>query len=321
MAAEATMIQLDSTGAARATTLALLLGLGAFLADRVIFFTTPAVAPPIPLAAAAPEKDYDRDRLLRTPLFGAPGAVTIASQVVNAPETRLALTLFGVFSGQGESSALIAAAGSSPRRYLQGATLPGGVVLAEVKGDHVLLQRQGQLETLRFPKGAASAGFQSTASGARGRDVSASSTPRNAVFNTTARSNSASRPRDQFAEAEQRARSGASANVRTPAFSPRVALRAFQAELSEKGNAALAGYGLAPASGGGGLEINNQVPAAALAQVGLRPGDRILTVNGQGVDGLAQNPDQIDAVLAAGSARLEIQRGERTFFVTAPLPE
>jgi hypothetical protein len=36
---------------------------------------------------------------------------------------------------------------------------------------------------------------------------------------------------------------------------------------------------------------------------------------------LAQNPQQIDAVLASGSARLEIQRGQRTFFVTAPIPE
>ena len=99
------------------------------------------------------------------------------------------------------------------------------------------------------------------------------------------------------------------------------ALRAFQGALAEQGEAALASYGLAPASGGAGLEINNQVPAAALAQVGLRPGDRILSVNGQGVDGLAQNPQQIDAVLASGSARLEIQRGQRTFFVTAPIPE
>ena len=315
------MNQLDSKGAARATTLALLLGLGVFLADRVIFFTTPVVAPPTPLAATAPGKQYDRERLLRTPLFGAPGVATPAAQVLNAPETRLALTLFGVFSGQGESSALIAAAGSAPRRYLQGATLPGGVVLAEVKGDHVLLRRQGQLETLRFPKGAASAGFQSTTSDGQSAGRSSSSAPFSTPFSTPSRPRTAPRPRDQFAEAEQRARNGTGASVRTPAFSPRVALRAFQAELSEKGNAALASYGLAPASGGGGLEINNQVPAAALAQVGLRPGDRILTVNGQGVDGLAQNPDQIDAVLAAGSARLEIQRGERTFFVTAPLPE
>lgn len=307
---------------ARVLTLALLVALGAYLADRVILFTTPPPTIPGTTATPAPKPAYDRQRLLQTALFGTAAGPSSAGLVVNAPETRLALTLHGLFSGSSESSALISAAGGQPRRYLEGAALPGGAVLAEVQKDQVLLRRQGQLEVLRFPKGAAAAGFraQSTSSAPEGAALSALPSTLPGVRDTRRpqgpnASPSPSRQRDANPVASASSTGGASA------FSPRSALRAFQGALAEQGEAALASYGLAPASGGAGLEINNQVPAAALAQVGLRPGDRILSVNGQGVDGLAQNPQQIDAVLASGSARLEIQRGQRTFFVTAPIPE
>jgi general secretion pathway protein C len=324
MAAEATMTAKGSKRGARVLSLALLVALGAYLADRVMLFTTPP--PAVPGATAAPvlAPTYDRQRLLQTALFGTAAGPATAGPAVNAPETRLALTLHGLFSGSSESSALISAAGGQPRRYLEGASLPGGAVLAEVQKDQVLLRRQGQLEALRFPKGAAAAGFR-----AQGAGNSADGAALSALPSTLPGIRDTRRPQStspNLSPSRQRSASTlGTPSVGTPgtasAFSPRSALRAFQGALAEQGEAALASYGLAPASGGAGLEINNQVPAAALAQVGLRPGDRILTVNGQGVDGLAQNPQQIDAVLASGSARLEIQRGQRTFFVTAPIPE
>lgn len=311
---------------ARVLSLALLVALGAYLADRVMLFTTPPPAIPGATATPALAPAYDRQRLLQTPLFGTVAGPSAAGPVVNAPETRLALTLHGLFSGSSESSALISAAGGQPRRYLEGASLPGGAVLAEVQKDQVLLRRQGQLEALRFPKGAAAAGFraQGASSAADGAALAALPSTLPGVQDTrrpqaASASPSASRQRSASTPGPPSARAPGTGSAN--AFSPRSALRAFQGALAEQGEAALASYGLAPASGGAGLEINNQVPAAALAQVGLRPGDRILSVNGQGVDGLAQNPQQIDAVLASGSARLEIQRGQRTFFVTAPIPE
>lgn len=312
---------------ARVLSLALLVALGTYLADRVMLFTTPPPAVPGATATPALAPAYDRQRLLQTALFGTAAGPSTAGPVVNAPETRLALTLHGLFSGSSESSALISAAGGQPRRYLEGASLPGGAVLAEVQKDQVLLRRQGQLEVLRFPKGAAAAGFraQGTGSAADGPALTALSSTLPGIRDTRRPQNASASP----SSPQQRSASTppGAPSARAPgtgsanAFSPRSALRAFQGALAEQGEAALASYGLAPASGGAGLEINNQVPAAALAQVGLRPGDRILSVNGQGVDGLAQNPQQIDAVLASGSARLEIQRGQRTFFVTAPIPE
>jgi general secretion pathway protein C len=322
MAAEATMTANGSKRGARVLSLALLVALGAYLADRVMLFTTPP--PAVPGATAVPTlaPAYDRQRLLQTALFGTAAGPAARGPVVNAPETRLALTLHGLFSGSSESSALISAAGGQPRRYLEGASLPGGAVLAEVQKDQVLLRRQGQLEVLRFPKGAAAAGFRAEGAGGAADGPALSALPSTLPgVRDTRRPQNASVGSPSSPQRSAGALASPSASTPGSAFSPRSALRAFQGALAEQGEAALASYGLAPASGGAGLEINNQVPAAALAQVGLRPGDRILSVNGQGVDGLAQNPQQIDAVLASGSARLEIQRGQRTFFVTAPIPE
>ena len=150
---------------ARVLSVALLAAIGAYLADRVMLFTTPPPAVPGASAAQTLAPAYDRQRLLQTTLFGTAAAPSNAGPVVNAPETRLALTLHGLFSGNSESSALISAAGGQPRRYLEGASLPGGAVLAEVQKDQVLLRRQGQLEVLRFPKGAAAAGFRTQGTG------------------------------------------------------------------------------------------------------------------------------------------------------------
>ena len=55
---------------ARVLSLALLVALGAYLADRVMLFTTPPPAIPGATATPALAPAYDRQRLLQTPLFG-----------------------------------------------------------------------------------------------------------------------------------------------------------------------------------------------------------------------------------------------------------
>ena len=57
-----------------------------------------------------------------------------------------------------------------------------------------------------------------------------------------------------------------------------------------------------------------------LSQTGLQPGDVILSVNGRPVGDINRDQKELDNVLAQGSARLEVQRGTRRFFVTASLP-
>lgn len=72
----------------------------------------------------------------------------------NAPETQLRLILNGVAMARrpDESSAIVAGGGNGEVQwYRVGEMLPGNARLVEVQDDRVLLQREGRIETLRFP--------------------------------------------------------------------------------------------------------------------------------------------------------------------------
>jgi general secretion pathway protein C len=86
-------------------------------------------------------------------LFGEPAAVQAAStpSVIEAPETRLSLTLKGIVSGSA-GIALIAEGSANEEVYRVGDALPGGAMLHEVLTDKVILQRGGRFETLTLPR-------------------------------------------------------------------------------------------------------------------------------------------------------------------------
>ena len=71
------------------------------------------------------------------------------------------------------------------------------------------------------------------------------------------------------------------------------------------------------------LWANNRLDHLAqspyLRQTGLQPGDVILSINGQPVGDVERDRLELDNVLAQGSARIEVQRGDRRFFITASL--
>ncbi|MDZ7669180.1 MAG: PDZ domain-containing protein [Gammaproteobacteria bacterium] len=70
-----------------------------------------------------------------------------------------------------------------------------------------------------------------------------------------------------------------------------------------------------------GYRIGDLAQSPYLSQTGLQPGDVILSVNGRPVGDLDQDRLELANVLAEGSARLEVQRGTRRFFVTASLQQ
>ncbi|MEJ2622467.1 MAG: type II secretion system protein GspC [Candidatus Thiodiazotropha sp.] len=87
-------------------------------------------------------------------LFGKAGAVAKPKKVdKKAPETRLNLTLHGVFvADQPENGAAIIAKGSDQKYHKVGSAVMSGVTLQAVYTDRVVLLRNGQSEVLRFPK-------------------------------------------------------------------------------------------------------------------------------------------------------------------------
>lgn len=88
-------------------------------------------------------------------LFGVAGATKTANKIdTNAPQTKLNLTLHGVFvrdkAENGE--AIIGKSGDVQKYYKVGNAVMSGVTLQAVFDDRVVLLRNGQSEVLRFPK-------------------------------------------------------------------------------------------------------------------------------------------------------------------------
>ena len=94
----------------------------------------------------------DLNLVSQAQLFGAPGnGPTPASEEL--PSTQLQWVLQGVFTGTepGNGSAIILAGDQSAKLYKANNSMPGGARLAEVHADHVVINLEGRLETLRFP--------------------------------------------------------------------------------------------------------------------------------------------------------------------------
>ncbi len=104
-----------------------------------------------PVAPAEPPPDPEA--IASRHLFGE---ANVAPRVgaVDAPETRLNLTLRGIAaSGSAKyARALIAGPDAKEKVYAVGAEVPGGARVHEIHADRVLLNRRGTLETLRLPK-------------------------------------------------------------------------------------------------------------------------------------------------------------------------
>ena len=94
-----------------------------------------------------------------------------------------------------------------------------------------------------------------------------------------------------------------------------------QAELSNaiqqmktNPNAFLGQMGLSTA-GGKGYEITNNVSANVRAKMGLRAGDKIISVNGQSVGNPTNDAQLLQQVQQSRHAQVQIQRGEQTLTI------
>lgn len=86
-------------------------------------------------------------------LFGIEGQRK-QKKIEKAPDTRLKLTLHGVFvdGAPDKGSAIIGQTNGKQLFYKTGQLVASGATLKEVYADHVVLMRNGRREVLRFPK-------------------------------------------------------------------------------------------------------------------------------------------------------------------------
>lgn len=93
-------------------------------------------------------------KLTSANIFGVTDKVVVQKQT-KVPETRLNLTLKGVLAAipMQRASAIIAQGKSGKEDiYSVGDKMPGGVLIKEIHPDYVVLDRNGQLETLKLQK-------------------------------------------------------------------------------------------------------------------------------------------------------------------------
>ncbi len=111
--------------------------------------------------------------------------------------------------------------------------------------------------------------------------------------------------------------------TRRPAKAPAIGnvVQSYRDRLQQDPAGTLNSLGVAPVSSSGaqGYRVDSLASSPYLAQTGLQAGDVVLSVNGRPVGDIQQDQAEIDNIVAQGSARLEVQRGTRRFFVTASL--
>jgi general secretion pathway protein C len=278
-------------------------GIAFTLANLVLFFVSPPDSTTSADAGARPAtRTPDRrptvslNAILSRNLFGEAGATaTPLDNTLPAVETRLPLELLGVFVDDDDgqtSAAIVAQKGRGGQLYVVGEVLPGNAELMEVHADHIVLRRAGARETLRFPA------------------ISSAPVATTPVDTVPTRS------------APPAATTQAPWTEDVP--SPRDFVSAYRDRLDNDPQGALQEMGITPVSEGdaSGYRLDDMAANSPyLSQTGLQPGDVVLSVNGQPVGNIQQDRRQIDNILAQGSARIEVQRGTRRFFVTASLKQ
>ena len=233
-------------------------------------------------------------------------------------ETRLNLELVGVFAASTDdpedSAALISEKRGTAKLFRINERVPGNATLVEVFADGVVLERSGKRELLRFP----TTKNNFTPQGEPGRTIidPALSRSRTALQGSRITDASSNATRTELAAAEKPATAGRNAQQ-----SVRQVIASYQGRLENDAEGTLAELGIKPISTdvAGGYRLGSLASHPALKQTGLQPGDILLSVNNRAIGNVAEDRLEFENVLAQGSARLEIKRGSRNFFITVSL--
>jgi len=202
---------------------------------------------------------------------------------VDAPVTRLRLALLGVTQASTPeySSAIIAQKGKSGEFYRIGDTVQGRTLLQAVYQDRVMLDTSGKLETLKFDE-------------RKNKGVSTQSVSRSAK--KPARKSSGKPLKERFSK------------VRNASEFVDVA----SAEINDDPLKALDRMGLEPQGTGSGYRVSARSP---LRQFQLKPGDIVLSLNGQALGDPSADRSLLTSIDSADEVRIEVQRGNRRFTV------
>ena len=280
-----------------------------FIVEHLDDGQSQALPMPSPITSPAPAATPS---IAGLDLFGQAQQITQAQITVEAPETRLNLELQGVFTTAvaAESTAIVAERGKDGELFAIGDRLPGNAILEAVFDDHILLKRGGQVEKLMFSDSALRKQFSV------GSDTPTTQPAPVATDDSTSR---LQQVRERIAERQR--------NNRPATVQPGTNLRNFVNDYRDKIAAdpvgLLAELGVSPVSEGeaSGYRLGNELPSQQMLQAGLQEGDLILSVNGLPVGDIRNDAALLDETLAQSQVRVEIQRNDRRFFLSVPVPQ
>ncbi len=302
-----------------AVSLLCLVAIGIYLAQFVWLLLGGVAKPTIQQQnqAATVSKDaynFDLNEVQSWNLLGKPAKKAEIVQPVTAPKTTLKLELLGVFLGRegAASTAIIGEIGKDADSYKEGDRIAGGVTLKEVFADKVILNRNGRYETLAFA--------ESTGGGAVAMPGSESQTFADARRDFLGRG---SLKKSQSIENQREpAESQLGRMVQSgSAYSPASIMQALTQDLSQNPDAALSEMGLVAGADGNGYVISSNAPADLLQTMGLRVGDRVLSIDGQSMSGTSSDASLIQSAMQSSNVRVSVQRGTRTFTLNVPVPK
>lgn len=196
----------------------------------------------------------------------------------SAADEQLNLVLQGVVVGQpSQYSSAVIKVNETADRYLVGETIEGSSYqLAEVYWDKVIL-RQGNGATREL----AFRGIENGLNQPIVPPTSATDMQNNNGSNHSTTNNSA---QSAIGQAVQR--------------------------MAENREQYMQEMGVTPSSSGG-FEITSRTPAALRSKLGLQPGDRILSLNGQTVGSGQSEAQLLEQARREGQVKLEVQRGDQ----------
>jgi general secretion pathway protein C len=234
--------------------------------------------------------------ILAKNLFGKAGATPDTNDRDDelTVQTRLPLELQSVFVAEdtqaNPSAAIVAQRGKAGLLYRVGDKLPGNATLVEVRTDRIILRRAGTRETLMFPKAKVKLATR--------------------TFD----------PEDESTGDLDRS-SNDGVTIPDTEHGQTGLIETYREKLATDASATLSELGIEPVdnAGAGGYRIADVGQSPYLRQTGLQAGDVILSVNGRPVGDISSDQLEIDNIMAQGSARIEVQRGSRRFFITASL--
>ncbi|MFT5592264.1 MAG: general secretion pathway protein C [Oceanicoccus sp.] len=220
--------------------------------------------------------------LAQLDIFGSASQAPLAPlQEIDAPKTRLRLLLMGVFvaTDKTQSSAIISEQGRDGEFFKIGDRVQGRALLSQVYEDKVILDNSGKFETLTF---------EETQKALQGITASA---PKSVEKEPQAPS------RVERKEFKQELR-----GIRTAEQ-----FVGFAKDQLEDPQQAMENLGLQSTGDGYLLTPSSTM----LMGIGMKPGDKIISVNGHALGDPTQDKTIIDEVYASGSASIVIERGSR----------